>query len=114
MTACSVTNGVAVWRPLLAHSKDAIYDFAHRFVRTEPTALRLIPLTLLWFCRYGVPYFKDSTPSWSTRGKLRNQLLPLLLDMYGSGCLQNLTQLARESDATRALVQDNLYQPFMR
>jgi hypothetical protein len=61
-----------------------------------------------------VPYFKDSTPSWSTRGKLRNQLLPLLLDMYGSGCLQNLTQLARESDATRALVQDNLYQPFMR
>lgn len=64
-------------------------------------------------CRYGVPYFKDSTPSWSTRGKLRNQLVPLLLDMYGSGCLHNLTALAMESDLTRALVQDNLYQPFL-
>jgi hypothetical protein len=61
-----------------------------------------------------VPYFKDSTPSWSTRGKLRSQLVPLLLDMYGAGCLQNLAQLAGESDATRALVQDNLYGPFMR
>jgi hypothetical protein len=28
--------------------------------------------------KYGIPYFKDTTPKWSTRGKLRNQLLPLL------------------------------------
>jgi hypothetical protein len=27
---------------------------------------------------FGVPYFKDTTPAWSTRGKLRNQLVPLL------------------------------------
>ncbi len=60
-----------------------------------------------------MPYFKDSTPSWSTRGKLRNQLLPLLLDMYGAGCLQNMAQLAQESDATRDLVQANLYAPFL-
>lgn len=40
--------------------------------------------------------------------------MPLLLDMYGSGCLHNLTNLATESDLTRALVQDNLYAPFMR
>lgn len=32
MTEMSVTNGVAVWRPLLSHNKDAIYDFAHRYV----------------------------------------------------------------------------------
>ena len=64
--------------------------------------------------RYGVPYFKDSTPSWSTRGKLRASLLPLLLDMYGTGCLSNLSQLAEESDRTRDLGQANLYDPFMR
>lgn len=92
MTATSLTNGVVVWRPLLQHSKDAIYAFAHK---------------------YGIPYFKDSTPSWSTRGKLRNQLLPLLKEMYGDGCLQNLSSLATESDATRSLVQDGLYQPFL-
>ena len=31
---------------------------------------------------HGVPYFKDTTPDWSTRGKLRTKLLPLLEDMY--------------------------------
>ena len=25
-----------------------------------------------------MPYFLDSTPTWSTRGKLRNHLIPLL------------------------------------
>jgi hypothetical protein len=64
--------------------------------------------------RYGVPYFKDSTPSWSTRGKLRTHLLPLLVDMYGAGCLANLANLAAESDQSRMLVQNTLYEPFMR
>jgi hypothetical protein len=66
-----------------------------------------------WF-RYGIPYFKDSTPSWSTRGKLRKQLLPLLLDMYGQGCLHNLTSLARDSDESRDLINLSVYQPFFR
>ncbi len=61
-----------------------------------------------------MPYFKDSTPSWSTRGKLRNQLVPLLIDMYGEGCLRNLSGLAAESDQVRALVADNIYAPFMK
>jgi tRNA(Ile)-lysidine synthase TilS/MesJ len=61
--------GVLIWRPLLAHTKDDIYDFAHK---------------------YGVPYLRDTTPSWSTRGKLRNMLVPLLIDIYGEGCLSKL------------------------
>lgn len=39
---------------MLPFGKDVVYDFAHKF---------------------GVPYFKDTTPSWSTRGKLRRQLV---------------------------------------
>lgn len=30
MSECGVTNGVNVWRPLLAHPKSDIYDFAHK------------------------------------------------------------------------------------
>lgn len=93
MSESSVTNNVLVWRPLLSHHKDEIYSFAHR---------------------YGVPYFKDSTPSWSTRGKLRNQLVPLLIDMYGEGCLRNISALADQSDQMRDLVNSNIYEPFMR
>eukprot|EP01038_Epipyxis_sp_PR26KG_P013394 gene13394-17960_t len=91
MTEVSIANGVIIWRPLLSHNKDEIYEFAHR---------------------YGVPYFKDSTPSWSTRGKLRTHLMPLLVDMYGAGCLKNLSSLAMESDQTRDLVVNNIYEPF--
>ena len=64
--------------------------------------------------RYGVPYFKDTTPSWSTRGKLRNQLIPLLIDMYGIGCLHNLSALATESSETQQLVNANVYSPFLK
>lgn len=92
MTEVGVTEGVAVWRPLLGHTKDDIYEFAHK---------------------YGVPYLQDSTPSWSTRGKLRNQLLPLLMEIYGSGCLHNLSSLAGDSDAMRGLVQKTVFDPFL-
>ena len=64
MSTSSTVNGVRIWRPLLAIDKDAIFDFAHVF---------------------GVPYMKDTTPQWSTRGKLRRQLMPLLHEMYGAG-----------------------------
>ena len=47
MSETTKANGVVIWRPLLGHEKSEIFDFAHR---------------------YGVPYFKDTTPSWSTRG----------------------------------------------
>jgi hypothetical protein len=66
------------------------------------------------FRRYGVPYLKDTTPSWSTRGKLRRQLIPLLIDMYGEGCLQHLSDLATESEDARKLVHENIYEPFLQ
>ena len=93
MGEVGITNGVAVWRPLLDHNKDEIYAFAHK---------------------YGVPYFKDTTPSWSTRGKLRRQLVPLLIEMYGEGVLKNLSSLAVDSDETKLLIQENVYDPFLK
>ena len=91
MKPVGVSNNVVVWRPLLQHTKDEIYSFAHK---------------------YGVPYFKDTTPSWSTRGKLRSQLLPLLIEIYGTGCLHNLSALADESDRMSELVDVNIFEPF--
>jgi tRNA(Ile)-lysidine synthase TilS/MesJ len=48
-----VVEGVRIWRPMLGNDKHQILDFAHTF---------------------GTPYFLDTTPTWSTRGKLRNQV----------------------------------------
>lgn len=93
MAEVGLSDGVLVWRPLLAFPKSDIFTFAHK---------------------YGVPYFKDTTPSWSTRGKLRRQLLPLLEDMYGEGFTRNLSMLAAESDNYFQLVTTNIYDPFLR
>jgi tRNA(Ile)-lysidine synthase TilS/MesJ len=71
MTPVSHVNRVAVWRPMLAHDKAAVLDFAHT---------------------YGVPYFKDTTPTWSNRGKLRNQLMPLLGVRRRTLCFSSLSR----------------------
>jgi len=64
MAPRSEINHVMILRPLFGLTKTPVLDFAHKF---------------------GVPYFKDTTPLWSTRGKLRTQLVPLLKDIYGDG-----------------------------
>lgn len=92
MAETGVTEDAVIWRPLLAHPKKTVYDFAHRF---------------------GVPYFQDTTPSWSTRGKLRDLLLPLLAEIYGEGFFSNLSALARDSDETKELMQRFVYSPFL-
>jgi tRNA(Ile)-lysidine synthase TilS/MesJ len=92
MTGVSRNDGVTLYRPLLSLEKTTIFDYAHRF---------------------GVPYLKDTTPHWSTRGKLRNKLLPLLEEIYGEGSLGNLGNLAVESDACRNLVHSIALGPFL-
>ena len=92
MAPQSVVKGVAMWRPLLRRSKREIFDFAHKF---------------------GVPYFKDSTPKWSNRGRMRNELLPLLSDLFGDGVRRNLSALNDDSAAfgqmTRKKVFDSVF-----
>lgn len=92
MTSVSTNDGVLIYRPLLPLEKSFVLDYAHQF---------------------GVPYFKDTTPSWSTRGKLRTKLLPLLEEIYGDGSMNNLSNLAVESDECRALLQKSMIAPFM-
>ncbi|EGZ19823.1 hypothetical protein PHYSODRAFT_497846 [Phytophthora sojae] len=93
MAASSIVNGVRIWRPLLDFDKDIIFDYAHR---------------------YGIPYFKDTTPKWSTRGKLRNHLVPLLRGMYGDGFLNNLSALGAESTQCAELVDSQVLAPIMQ
>jgi tRNA(Ile)-lysidine synthetase-like protein len=92
MTEVSLNDGVTIYRPLLGLEKSSIFDYAHKF---------------------GVPYFKDTTPHWSTRGKLRNKLLPLLEEIYGEGSMNNLSALANESDEARALLYQTVVGPFL-
>lgn len=92
MKETGVVEGVAIYRPMLSNDKTQILDFAHIF---------------------GVPYFLDTTPAWSTRGKLRNQLQPLLAEMFGDGYLHNLTTLGQDSEQLELLFEDIAMRPFI-
>jgi tRNA(Ile)-lysidine synthase TilS/MesJ len=35
MTEIGLVNGIIVWRPLLSHTKDEIYKFAHKSVDSK-------------------------------------------------------------------------------
>ena len=118
MAAASVVNHVQIWRPMLPHSKDDVYACAHaarhllpppapppltpppQTTATTTSTTNSTPATPFsspprsYAHTYGVPYFKDSTPQWSTRGKLRGKLLPLLEEVYGDGFANHLSGLA--------------------
>lgn len=91
MGAVGIVNGVKIWRPMLTHDKSDIFDVSHK---------------------YGIPYFLDTTPKWSTRGKMRNILMPLLEDMYGTGYLDHLSHLAHDSEQLNSMTTSHLLQPF--
>ena len=87
-----IVEGVRIWRPMLPHEKDDILNFAHA---------------------YGVPYFLDTTPAWSTRGKLRNQLQPLLAEMFGEGYERNLNVLGQDSEQLAEMFESFAMAEFM-
>lgn len=89
----SIVSGVKIWRPMLPHTKADVYKYAHT---------------------YGVPYFKDSTPEWSTRGRLRNKLMPLLGELYGEGFTSHLSTLSRDSALCASLLEGGFFARFRR
>jgi tRNA(Ile)-lysidine synthetase-like protein len=85
---------VNILRPLINYYKKDIYDYAHY---------------------YEVPYFLDTTPDWSVRGKFRNNILPILYDTFAgeNGIKTNLLSIAKESDEWGSLIQSKFIDKYM-
>lgn len=89
----SVINDVTIMRPLIDFYKVTIYEFSEL---------------------YQVPYFKDTTPDWSVRGKYRNQIYPLLEDTFSYSIKSNLLGLSKQSYDWNELVSDKIIEPFLK
>ena len=72
----NVILGVTITRPLLNYYKSDIYNYAHF---------------------YEIPYFLDTTPDWSVRGKLRRQIFPMLHTAF-NGLKPNLLHISKDSE----------------
>ena len=88
MKPISKIHGVNLYRPFLGFKKQVIYDFAHK---------------------YGVPYFLDTTPKWSKRGKMRNEIFPLLDSVFGVDWRNKLKQLGTQSNERGNYINDYIY-----
>jgi tRNA(Ile)-lysidine synthase TilS/MesJ len=80
--------GVTLLRPLLAVSKDIIMD----------TSAFL-----------GIPYLRNTTPSWSNRGKFREHFYAATQAQYGEQVDDVLLQTAQTLKAQAALIEKYLY-----
>lgn len=88
----STIDGVTICRPMIDYYKDVIYDFSNK---------------------YNVPYFKDTTPKWSVRGKYRDIIAPAIEDTFGQKVKDNLIELGRQSDEWNMLVEKEILKPFL-
>jgi tRNA(Ile)-lysidine synthetase-like protein len=85
---------VDIVRPLINYYKNDIYDYAHF---------------------YEVPYFLDTTPDWSVRGKFRREILPKLLNTFSGsiGLKNNLLSIAKESEEWGTLIQTRFIDKYL-
>ena len=88
----STIDGVTICRPMIDYYKDIVYTFAHE---------------------NSVPYFKDTTPKWSVRGKYRDIIAPAVEDTFGQKVKNNLIELGRQSDEWNMLVEREILKPFL-
>ena len=88
----NIVNDIIMVRPMIDLYKESVYNFAHK---------------------NNVPYFKDTTPNWSVRGKYRNNLDYNLRDIFGENVKENLIGLARQSDEWNILIMKQIIEPFL-
>uniref|UniRef100_A0A6C0LEE8 tRNA(Ile)-lysidine synthetase n=1 Tax=viral metagenome TaxID=1070528 RepID=A0A6C0LEE8_9ZZZZ len=91
----NIIMDVNIVRPLIDYYKNDIYDYAHF---------------------YEVPYFLDTTPDWSVRGKFRRAILPKLCDTFSgpTRLKNNLLSIAKESDEWGTLIQTRFINKYLQ
>jgi len=93
MKSVNRINGIKLFRPFLEFKKQTIYNFAHT---------------------YNIPYFKDTTPKWSKRGKMRNEIFPLLDNVFGNGWRDKLKQLGDQSNQWNDYITNYVINPWFK
>ena len=88
----SEVMGVTVYRPFRDLWKGDIIEFA------------LVNM---------VPYFKDTTPDWSNRGKLRRQIFPMIECVFERALQRKLYGMAVQSDELGEILREMVVMPFV-
>jgi len=85
-------SSIKIGRPMINYYKTAIYEFAHK---------------------YQVPYFLDTTPKWSVRGKYRDIISPAIEDAFTQNVKENLLCISDQADQWNTLIEKEILRPFI-
>ena len=91
MEAEEIQLGVRIMRPLLTVDKADIYQVSEEI---------------------GIPYFKNTTPSWSNRGKFREHFHKATVAQYGAGIDMKVIEFAEAIQTQNKLLNMLLYDPI--
>lgn len=86
-------DGVDIYRPMLEVDKKEVFKIAHTL---------------------GIPYLKNTTPSWSNRGKYRDNFYASVQKQYGESVDNNLLRFAEIVSAQFMMMDKILYQPILK
>lgn len=87
----NLLEGVPIWRPLIRIQKSEIFEYAHA---------------------HNILYFKNTTPSSSCRGIMREQIFPMM-ESYNKGFISNLKQVGEQSAEWGEFIERVIIQPFI-
>jgi tRNA(Ile)-lysidine synthetase-like protein len=88
----SIIDSVNIVRPFLQVNKEDIYELS---------------LT------YKIPYLKNTTPTWSNRGKFRNRFYKETHDQFGSSVDNKLIELSNTLKKTGTIIHNLVYKPII-
>jgi tRNA(Ile)-lysidine synthetase-like protein len=89
----SVENGVRIIRPFLEVNKTTIYSLSEEL---------------------GIPYLKNTTPSWSNRGKFREKFYAATHEQYGKSVDKKVIEVAERLSSQANLINKLLYEPIYK
>ena len=88
-----IINDVILVRPFLDTTKDEIYEVAKKEL---------------------IPFFKNTTPSWSNRGKVRNDIFSKIECNFGKDNFKmGMIKMAKKSKETGELINSMIIQPYL-
>lgn len=93
MSVREIQMGVAISRPLLNVEKSLIYDVSTRLA---------------------IPYLKNTTPSWSNRGKFREHFHEATHKQFGPSVDAKLVEVAEILEKQNRIVEKLLYDPILK
>ena len=76
---------VYIWRPLLEVKKSCIFETAHS---------------------QNIPYLINTTPTWSSRGRLRNEFFPAFQKQFGKSIEDSYIHLANTINSYQFIIND--------